>query len=40
MRLIGDAAEDIAQVGLGFEAIEFRRLDQRVYRGGPIATGI
>ena len=39
-RMVGDAAEDIAQVVFGVEAIEFRGLDQRVHRGGPFATGI
>jgi hypothetical protein len=38
-RVVGDAGEDIAQVGLGVEPVEHRGLDQGVEdRGAPTAT--
>jgi len=39
-RMIGDAGEDVVQIGLGVEAIEFRGLDQRVHRRGALAATV
>ena len=39
-RVVGDAAEHVTQVGFGIEAVQFGRLDQRVYRCGALAAAI
>ena len=38
--MIGDAGEDIAEVGFGIEAVELGGFDERVDRGGALAAGI
>src|ERR1700726_622072 len=38
--VIGDAGKHVAQVGFGVEAVQFRRLDQRVHGGGPLAAAV
>src|ERR1700720_732863 len=39
-RMIGDAGQNIAQIGLRVEAIHFGGLDEGVHRGGSHAAGI
>ena len=39
-RMLADACEDIAQPGLGLEAVELGRSYQRVEDRGPVAAGI
>jgi hypothetical protein len=39
-RVVGEAGEDIAEVGLGVEAVQGRGLDQGVEDGGPATAGI
>jgi hypothetical protein len=39
-RVIGDAAEHLAQVGFGIEAVELGAFNKGVDRGGALATGI
>jgi hypothetical protein len=38
--VIGDAGKHVAQVGFGVEAVQFRRLDQRVHGGGTLAAAV
>jgi hypothetical protein len=38
--VIGDAAEHLAQVGFGIEAVEFGAFNKGVDRGGALAAGI
>lgn len=37
-RMLGDALEDMAQIGFGIEAVECSRADQAVDRGGTFAA--
>jgi hypothetical protein len=39
-RMVGDLRENVAQVGLGVEAVEDRGLDQGVEDRGAPATGV
>ena len=39
-RVVGDAAEHVAQVGFGIEPVELGRADQAVDRGGALAAGV
>ena len=39
-RMIGDPAEHVGEPGLRIDVVEFRRADQGVHRGGPLATTI
>jgi hypothetical protein len=39
-RVVGNAGEDVAQVGLRIEAVQGRGLDQGVEDRGPAAPGI
>jgi hypothetical protein len=38
--VVGDAAEEIAQIGLGIEAVQLGGLDEGVDSRGPFAAGI
>ncbi len=38
--MLGDAREHLAQIGLGIQAVEFRRADQAVDRRGTLAAGV
>jgi hypothetical protein len=38
--MVGDAPEDVAQIGLGVEAVELGALDQGIDRRGALAAGI
>ena len=38
--MVGDAAEDVAQIGLGVEAVELGGFDQGVDGGGAFAAGV
>ena len=38
--MIGDAPEDVAQVGLRIKAVELGRTDQAVDRGGAFAAAV
>jgi hypothetical protein len=39
-RMRADASNDLAQVGLGLQAVERGRTDQRVEEGGSLASGV
>jgi hypothetical protein len=39
-RVVGDAHEDVAQIGLRIERVHFGGLDEGVHCGGPDAAGI
>ena len=39
-RVVGDAGEQVAQVGLRIEAVEGRGLDKRVEDRSPTTTGV
>src|SRR5512147_1395494 len=39
-RVLGDASQDVAQVGFGVDAVQFARFDQAVDAGGALATGM
>ena len=39
-RVIGNARQDLAQIGLRIEAVEFGRADQAVDGGSALAAGI
>jgi hypothetical protein len=38
--VIGDAGEDVAEIGFGIDAVQPTGRDQRVHGGGPDAAGI
>lgn len=38
--MVGDAAEDVAQIGFRIDAVHLRRLDQRHDPGGAVAAGV
>src|SRR5215469_10418119 len=38
--VVGNAADDLAQIGFRVEPIKFRRLDQRRHQCGALAAGI
>jgi hypothetical protein len=38
--MIGDASEDVGEIGFGVEAVEFRGFDQGVQGGRSLATAI
>lgn len=38
--VVGDAGEDVAQIGFGIHVVELGGLDERIDGGGAFATGI
>ena len=39
-RMVGDACEDVRQIGFRIDSVQFGRADQAVHRGGAFAAGI
>jgi hypothetical protein len=38
--VIGDATEDVTQIGFRVETVQFRRLDQGIHAGGTLAAAV